>query len=52
MVYVVVGVYGEDEYICGVYGSSESAGEAAGRYTEDYDMAGFTYEVREFQVIP
>lgn len=50
MVYIVVGLYRTDEYICGVYASESAADERAAYYTDEHSMAGFTYEVRGYEV--
>jgi len=50
-VYVVLGVYKELEFICGIHLTRAGADAQAGEFSDEYAMAGFVYEVREFEVM-
>jgi hypothetical protein len=51
-VYIVFGVYKELEFVCGVHESRDGADAQATEFETQYGMAGFYYEVREFEVRP
>ena len=51
-VFIVFGVYKELEFVCGVHESRDEAEAQATEFESQYSMAGFYYEVREFEVRP
>jgi len=51
-VYAIIGIYRDEEFICGrrVFKSFADADELAQHFRDEHSLAGFEYEVREFEV--